>query len=107
MSNELEEKIKEVVLGIEDVKNLREFFGHFKIKIDPSLEEAIFRCEQKNSLDIEDQEDLKIGLCLTMINSEHLMFKDELFATVINNAKKAVFDTQFQKELEKQLTTES
>lgn len=100
-----EKKAREVVLNCDDVRNIRDFFNHFKIEIAPELETAMSAWEtKKDKVTIEDQDALKVGLCISMIRSEHAMFRDDLFSNIIKNSEKIVFESTFQKELETQLT---
>ena len=107
MSDILQEKtLKEVVLNHDDIKNLREFFTHFKISMIAEMEEILARWEmKKDKVTPQDQQDLKVALCAQMLQSDHPMFKDELFKPILENSSKIVFDAQFEKELETQLSS--
>jgi len=99
-----EKKLKEVVLNNDDIKNLREFFVHFKVEIIPELEEVLTRWESKREkVTPQDQEDLKVALCANMLASEHQMFKDELFKPILENSSKIVYDATFEREIKNQL----
>lgn len=98
--------LKEIMLNVDDIRNLREFFQHFQVTIHPDLEDALTVWEnKKEKVTLEDQENLRIGLCKTMVSSDHKMFKDELFAPILASSEKLVFESTFKEELEKQLTT--
>lgn len=100
-----EKKAREVVLNLDDIRNIRDFFNHFKIEIQPELDSAMQAWEtKKDKVTIEDQDALKVGLCVSMLKSDHAMFKDSLFANIIKNSEKIVFESTFQKELETQLS---
>lgn len=101
--------LKEVVVLKDDIRNLRDFLVHFKVEVCPELEEVLKRWESKDqkALTPQDQEDLKVAICLNMMKSNHKMFKDELFAPILRNSEKIVFDVTFKSELEDQLSKEN
>lgn len=102
-----EKKVREVVLNIDDIRNVREFFKHFRIEVAPELEDAMAAWEAKDSkVSLQDQEALKIGLCVSMLKSSHPMFKDPLFEKILKKAEKLVYESTFAKELETQLGSE-
>ena len=107
MTKSLEEKAQEVVLTVSDIQNIRDFFVHFKIAITPELDEAMTRWEKKkDKVEIGDQNDFKAALCGALMTSDHAMFKDQLFETILANSAKIVYEVTFQKELAAVLTKE-
>lgn len=100
--------LKDVVISQDDIRNLRDFFTHFKVEVCPELEDVLKRWEskEKNALTPQDQEDLRVAICVNMMKSNHKMFKDELFAPILKNSEKIVFDATFKSELEDQLSKE-
>lgn len=105
MQDQLQDKaLKEIVLNVDDIRNLREFLNHFKVEIIPELDAAMTTWEsKKDKVTLEDQEKLRIALCKTMLTSEHRMFKDELFVPILASSEKIVFESTFKEELENQL----
>jgi hypothetical protein len=103
----LEEKEQKVVLTHSDIQNIRDFFTHFKIQLIPELDEVMQRWEKKkDAVTIGDQNDFKVALCSALLQSDHKMFKDELFKNIISNSEKIVYEATFKREFENQLTTE-
>ena len=100
--NIFEEKEKVVAISGEDCKNVRDFFTHFKIDLPPDLEDAMKAFEADKTY--ANQERVKTFLCKAMIESNHPLFKDELFAQVIDNSSKIVWEAQFAQSLETTLT---
>jgi hypothetical protein len=112
--------LKEVTTDVEDCKNVRDFFSHFKIDLPASLDEAISTYEklleanktstkETKSTDqslINAQNAFRVALCKAMVDSEHPLFKDELFKTVINNSDQVVFCANFDKQVTEELTVE-
>ena len=109
MQNDIlsEKQLKEVVLNRDDIKNLRDFFSHFKIEMVPELDAVLTRWEKNpESVTPEVQEELKVALCSNMLISNHKMFSDELFEPILDNSRKIVYDATFKKELENQLAVD-
>jgi len=108
MNDVLQEKtLKEVVLNQDDIRNLRDFFAHFKVEVIPELDAVLKRWEEKKEkVTPQDQGDLRVQLCANMLRSGHKMFADELFKPILANSEKIVFDATFKSELETQLSQE-
>jgi len=112
------EALEEITTDVEDCKNVRDFFSHFKIDVPNYLHDAIAAYEaaldaNKNSKEQRNQDRtlldaqnlFRISLCRAMVESDHPLFKDELFKTVINNSDQVVFTANFDKQISDALTT--
>lgn len=97
--------LKDIVITKQDLTNLTEFFNVFEITPTPDLAEVIARCTSSENITLEDQEQVRVGLCASMISSAHPMFKDELFEPIIVNASKIVYEDSFHKEVAEKLDT--
>lgn len=100
----LQDKVStEIVINKDDARNVRDFFKHFNVVVTPNLEAVCARLEKLPEITFGDQQDFKIALCEAMVTSDHPMFKDELFAEVIKNSERAVFDANFKRAVEETL----
>lgn len=113
------ESLTEVVTDLEDCKNVRDFFTHFKIHMPDYLNSAIvnyeavlettrsFTKEEKTVSKklLEAQNIFRVSLCKAMVESDHPLFKDELFKTVIGNSEEVVFCANFDEQIGEALTS--
>ena len=103
MSAEQEEK--KVVVNQEDIQNIEDFFKHFRIPIPNYLQQQIDVFKQDpNNYTYDKQCVLKSELAHAISESDHELFKDELFSNVIKNCAKEWYDTQFNRDLESALS---
>lgn len=114
------EPLDEINTDQEDCNNVRDFFYHFKIDMPEYLENAISEYEtalkQSNAIVKEDynkdrglieaQNVFRVSLCRAMVESDHPLFKDELFKTVIANSDKVVFTANFDKQISEALSVD-
>lgn len=113
--------LEEVTTDIEDCNNVKDFFYHFKIDMPDYLSNAIqdYENELKKSPAIikedynkeknliEHQNNFRVALCRAMVESNHPLFKDELFKTVITNSDQVVFTSNFDKQISEALTVDN
>lgn len=93
-------KLTEIVVGSDDLKNTLDFFKLFKVEITPELEATIDRLSKDpKSMTLKDQEEFRVKLCDAMLKSKHPMFADELFVTPLENAARIVYESSFTEDL--------
>lgn len=96
----MQEETNKVVINQEDIKNIEDFFNHFRIEIPSYLqtELEVFK-NDPNNYTYDKQCKLKTELAHAIVSSDHELFKDDLFANVIKNCNKEWFDAQFDRDL--------
>jgi hypothetical protein len=105
MSNETNEEGNKVVINEEDIKNIEDFFNHFRIDIPDFLKSELDTYRSSpDTYGIDNQEKLKAELAHAIVASDHELFKDKLFENVVKNCTKCWFDTQFDRDLESGLS---
>lgn len=94
---------REVVITAEDCNAAFDFWKHFKIPPIPGLKESIdaFAAEPT----FENQQQIKYYICKAIAETDHEAFKDPLFEKIVAECADVGFDMQFDKDLEKALTT--
>jgi hypothetical protein len=105
MSNE-EEQQNKVVITHEDVKNVKDFFSHFNIPLAEYLTTTLNEIENAEEVTLELQDKMRINIARAIFESEHEIFKDDLFSEVIPNCEKAWFDAQFSQDFEDAMTSD-
>jgi hypothetical protein len=103
-SDLFEEKEKVVVIGNEDVKNIRDFFTHFKIEMTAELSAALDAFEADRSH--ANQDEIRFRLSENMKDSTHPLLKDELFKQVIDNSTVIAEEFKFNRLVEETLAKE-
>ena len=100
MLNVLSDPTK-VVVGPEDIKNIEEFFGHFRIPIPEALQTQInsFKKDPSNYT-LDQQKLLRAEVAHAIVSSDHELMKDGVFDNITNNCDKEWFETQFQRDME-------
>ena len=100
-----DETTNKVVINQEDIKNIEDFFNHFRIPIPTFLKSEldVFR-NSPDDYSYDKQCKLKSELAHAIVDSDHELFKDDLFKNVIKNCNKEWFDTQFDRDLETTFT---
>ena len=92
---------KEVVISADDIKNISVFFNHFNITIPKFLQAELDRYNNKpDKYTYDDQLKLKAELAHAIVDSEHELFKDELFTKVVTNCEKEWYNVQFNRDFE-------
>lgn len=102
MGDEAESK---TLVTIEDVKNVRDFFDHFKIDMPQYLSDHLNNMENADSITEELHDEMRVQVARAITESEHEIFKDQLFEEVIPNCEKAWFDRQFSDDFEEAMDT--
>jgi len=87
----------QVVISVEDCKNVREYGKHFGVEI-PAVLKAVFdafiadpRCENQNAV--------KLQMCKWILTNKHPSFKDKLWEESRKLAEEATFNLQFDEDL--------
>ena len=87
---------RKVVITADDIKNIAEFFSHFKIKMSVGLIKSI---EDFNSnptgFTFDDQIKLRAYLAHSIVISDHPLITDKVFNNIRTNCDRVWFDTQF------------
>jgi hypothetical protein len=96
------EVTNQVVISVEDCKNVFEYCNHFGLTPPNSLKDALedFISEQT----FENQNMVKLELCKWVLYDEHPSFKDKLWEEPQKLATQAEFDLQFDKDLKEELS---
>lgn len=104
------EPLTEITTDTDDCRNVRDFFQHFKIEIPSYLAKALDEYESTlqgqgpEQAKLDAQNSFRLALCQAMIESDHPLFKDELFGTVIKNSTETLFVSNFDKQVNDTLT---
>jgi len=98
MSDKFEEVKNQIVISVDDCRNVREYGKHFGVPIPEELEEALEKFINEQTF--ENQQDVKLEMCKWMLNSEHESFQDELWSEPKELAKEATFNLQFDKDVQ-------
>lgn len=95
-----------VVLTIDDVKNIREFYTHFQVPMSEELKKVLDHWENTpfDKITFDDQKRLRAFLAQSISSSEHALIKDQVFSGIVNLCGKAWYDEQFDLDLEEVLT---
>ena len=99
MSNEVD-NLTEVVITKEDAKNIREFFSHFDITLPDFLSKQIQDITDNERISLEQQNILRVAIARAISESDHEIFKDQLFEEVIPNCDRVWFDHKFSEDFE-------
>lgn len=101
---QLAEKDTTVVITPEDCNAALDFWRHFNIPIPQALQDAFESFSQDPSF--PNQEKVKLEVCRAISETDHEAFKDEMFVKIVEECAGVTFDMQFDKDLEKTLSTE-
>ena len=94
-----------VVISSEDIKNIEEFFNHFRIPIPTYLQEQLNTYKTApDEYTLDNQKTLKSELAHAIVSSDHELLKDGVFDNIISNCDKEWFETQFNRDLENELS---
>ena len=92
---------RKVVMTADDIKNIEEFFNHFKIKMSVGLTKSIEGFKMNPAgFTFDDQIKLRAYLAHNIVASDHPLITDKVFGNIRANCDKAWFDTQFDMDLE-------
>ena len=99
-----DEEKRVVVLTPEDIKNVEDFFTHFKLQPPELLQQMLdkFRKDPK-SMTFEDQKIFRAAIAMSMTSIDHPLVKDSVFNSIRAKCDKAYFDAQFDMDIEKAL----
>ena len=96
---------RQVVITADDVKNVNDFFTHFKIEMPVNLRSSIDTfTKDPTSFTFEDQCKLRAFLAHAVTSVDHVLLKDQVFATIRAKCEKTWFEANFDMDLEKVLT---
>jgi hypothetical protein len=95
-----DEAESKTLVTMEDVKNVRDFFDHFKIEMPQYLTDHLAAMENAENIDEKLHDEMRVQVARAIAESEHEIFKDQLFEEVIPNCQKAWFDRQFSEDFE-------
>jgi hypothetical protein len=96
-----QEKIKEVVITAEDCNAALDFWKHFNIPIPDALESAMSAFSKDPCF--ENQNKVKLELCLAIATSTHEAFKDDMFVKIKEECRGATYEISFDENLEEAL----
>jgi len=102
MSDNHAEVKNQVVISVEDCKNVREYGKHFGVDISDALNKALdaFIADQT----FENQNAVKLQMCKWMLTNPHPSFKDKLWEEPQKLAEEATFNLQFDEDVKEALT---
>lgn len=98
------EKQNKVTCSVEDVENVRQYSKHFGVELTDDLVKALDLFEKEQSF--ENQKEFKLQVSKWILESEHESFKDDLWNAPKKAAQDAVFELQFDKDLNEHLSTD-
>lgn len=104
ITSDLEDK-NQVVITPEDVQECARFFQFFEIPVFAELQSALDNFIRDPTL--YHQNELKFQLSEIIVKSEHPVFKDEVFAQVRPETAEVNEELLFERQLEKQLTSDA
>ena len=106
------EPLTDVYIDGSDVQSIRDFFEHFSIPLPETLEAVCKAFERgikaeadKNEL-LRLQNDVRVELCRTMVESESKVFKNPLLDVVIKNSQNILFNAKFDEQVRETLKKE-
>jgi hypothetical protein len=97
-----EEPKDKVTITNEDCLNVYKYCDHFKVPMSESFKKALQRFEKDNTY--KNQLDIKLEMCKWILSSDHENFKDSLWEAPKKSAESLVFNLQFDKDLNDELT---
>lgn len=96
-NNKQSRRLTEVVITPEDVRAAMYFWSHFNIPKSAEFSSAIENfCANPN---VETQRVLQYQLGVALTTTEHEVFNDDLFKTVNVEIKDALFELQFDQDI--------
>lgn len=106
MSN-FDESLKEskkVVISSDDCVAALDFWKQFDIPMLPEFEQAVHTFRDNPTF--ENQQELKYQLCKAITTTDHEAFNDEMFKKIRQECETALYNMQFDRDLEQTLTEE-
>ena len=104
------EKEERVVLGDQEVKNIRDFFTRFKLTLPNDFDAVLTAFCEPDGKTVRNQKLIKMWLADIMFNAENSalspipIFRDAAFDTLKQVCSKSFYDLKFDFEVEKTLT---
>lgn len=95
-----DKEVTKVLITAEDVKNIRDFYGHFQVEVPEYLSKHLETLEKASTITLDQQALLKTLVARSILESEHEIFKDSLFEEVIPTCEKEWFEAQFNEDFE-------
>jgi len=96
MSDE-EGKPETPAIGLEDVKNIRNFFKHFNVPGSDELETALKGFESSQTVDNEML--VKVAISKAMVSINHPAFTDKMFEGIYKESEEVAYRAHFDKQL--------
>lgn len=91
-----------VVLTVEDIKNVEDFFTHFKLKSSDLINEIVAKMKaDPKSITFEDQKYFRAAIAHAMNTIDHPLVKDQAFASIRAKCEKVWFDAQFDMDIDR------
>ena len=98
------EPLKEVVIEVDDAKNILEFFEHFSLSVPAYVTEAITAFEKEQTLDTQNK--FRVAFSKAINEGKEALFSDDIFKLIRENTKQIVFYNEFTEQLEEALSQE-
>jgi hypothetical protein len=98
---DLDDTIGKVVIGNDDCDTIKKYYEHFDVEFSEELEKALEKFKKENTF--ENQQDVKLALCKSILLSQDESFNDPLWDAPKKASKEIVFDLQFDKDLKEEL----
>lgn len=99
---------EKVVLRSEDIRNVMEFFNHFRIPIPKDLQDQIDAyVKNPNSYTLQQQNQFKAQLSRAVLESDHELLQDDIFNNIKGFCDKEWYNAQFEKDLEEALSEDN
>lgn len=99
-----DEEKRVVVITPEDLKNVEDFFTHFKLTPPPLMRQMLDKMKaDPKAITFEDQKLFRAALAMSMNTIDHPLVKDQAFANIRTKCEKAWFDAQFDLDIEQVL----
>ena len=105
VNNKTEEKDTTVAITAEDCNAALDFWKHFNIPINESLQEAFDTFAKEPTF--LNQQRVKFEVCKAISQTDHEAFKDEMFEKIREECEAVTFEMQFERDLEATLSTEN
>lgn len=100
--------LRKVVMTADDIKNITEFFSHFKIPIPDPLQKMLNKFnESPGTFTFDDQIRLRAYIAHTMVSSDHPLLTDKVFGNIRANCDKAWYEAQFEMDAEEIFAAEN
>ena len=76
-----------VMITMEDVDNILEYWDHFELKMPKKLNQLCQRFKSGEEITPRSQHELKVQLCRALMTEKH-MYSEVMFKPVVQEAKK-------------------